>query len=535
MLVNRKWVMLASLVLLWIIMSVGAIAVLAQEPGDAGIGDPYYPSLGNGGYDALHYTLDIDVDMDTNTLDAIVTVEAKATQALSQFNLDFLGFEITQLLVNDVEAEFTRSGRELTIIPPEALGEGETFMVNIAYIGEPGQAQVANQFSRGWQQHQNGVIVASQPDGAAAWFPNNDHPLDKATYTFIITVDEPWVVAANGILQETIAEPDGQVTYVWEASDEMASYLASVNIGDFVEQTDVSETGIPIRNYFPTSLAAEMQSEFATQDEMIDFFSEIFGAYPFEVYGSVVTDADFGFALEVQTLSLYSRQFVNERVIAHELAHQWFGNSLSVAGWNDIWLNEGFATYSEYLWIEETQGAAVLDQVVRGTYLQNMSIQAVASIFTDELPGIRAIEVFVQLSDDYDDVESALADLGLEEDINDLTSREVLQEIGVQDSFLNFVTTEPPALPPVTALFNQNIYQWGALTLHALRERVGDDVFFEIVRTYYDRFAFGNATTDDFIRIAEEVSGDDLTAFFDGWLFTEGIPAIPEMELFPVQ
>ena len=433
--------------------------------GSDSLGDPYYPQLGNGGYDVQHYTLDLTVDVEQNTITGTVTVDAQATQNLAAFNLDFSGFEITQLMVNDLAADFSRQARELTITPRTPLAEGDAFRVTVAYHGRP--APIRSQaipIPLGWTHTDNGIYVASEPDGASNWYPVNDHPLDKATYTFRITVPQPYVVAANGLLQETI-ENGTSTTYVWEAGDPMASYLTTVAIADYTVQQEIGPDDLPIRNYVPPELAEAAAVDFGRTAEMISFFSDLFGPYPFEAYGVAIVD--FPAALETQTLSIFGPNQItgarhNEPVVAHELAHQWFGNSVSPASWQDIWLNEGFATYAEWLWLEHTEGPqALTGRVTR--------VHAAA--------GAR-----------------------------------------------NFL---PPGQPPVDDLFNGSVYLRGALTLHALRLTVGDAIFFDILRTYHDRNQYGNAATADFIAIAEEISGQALAEMFDDWLYGQTAPDLP--------
>ena len=449
---------------------------MKAESGAPGVGDSLYPHLGNGGYDVQHYTLDLTVnDVATGDLDGKTVIEAQATQNLSSLNLDFIGFEITTVIVNGQPAEFERSRQELTITPSTPLTQSESFTVEVQYQGSPGEMESeAISIQTGWITFDGGSFVLSEPDGAASYYPVNDHPLDKATYTFRVTVPEPFEAAANGVLTETI-ENGGTTTFLFEARDPMASYLATVNIDEFDLETSHSESGIPIRNYYPTGLPEEMRKPFERQGEMIDYFSDLFGDYPFEVYGALVIDMEFGAALETQTLSIFSKAMIDanqpegsEQVVAHELAHQWFGDSVSLADWRDIWLNESFATYAQGLWMEHTRGRAALDQWVRGTY------------------------AFV------------------------LKERESMS---------------PPGEPSADRLFNAGVYYWGALALHALRLEVGDETFFEILKTYHERFAGGNARTADFIAVAEEVSGKELSAFFDSWLYSEALAPIPALDL----
>ncbi len=470
----------AALILL-LVFTVGIVWAQDAQPGADNIGDSYIPGLGNGGYDVQHYTLDLSVDMQTGVVSGTATIEAAATQNLSAFNLDFLGFEIDELNVNGIEADYNRAERELTIIPAETIIADDAFTVTVSYSGVPGEGvtELAAILSDGWIRHENGVYVASEPAGAAIWYPVNDHPLDKATYSFRITVPEPYVVAANGLLQETIDNADNTITYVWEASDPTASYLVTVNIGEFAIQTETGPEGLPIRNYFPQHIASAGAETFAQTGEMIAFFSELFGPYPFEAYGVVVADTTIYYALETQTLSLFDSGIVDpdswdgerELTIAHEVAHQWFGNSVSPARWQDIWLNEGFASYAEMLWLEYTVDSTAMEH---------------------------------ELSDWY----------------YYLSHPEEFGETFVQ-----------PGNPPPTEMFNIAVYLRGGLALHALRLRVGDETFFDIIRIYYERFQYGNASTADFISVVEELSGQDLDEFFNAWLYKDKMPPIAEMGL----
>ncbi len=441
-----------------------------------GIGDSLYPGLGNAGYDVQHYTLDLTInDVETSDLSAVVVIDARATQDLGGFNLDFAGFTLDSITVNDQPAAFDRRERELTVTPAQPLKAGESFVVRAVYHGAPDKFKSAAVDELiGWVVADGGSFVLSEPDGAASYYPVNDHPLDKAAYTFRVTVPKPFVVAANGVLDAADDHSD-TTTFVWEARDPMASYLTTVNIGEFDLETGESPDGVPIRNYYAAGLDEAVREPFVRQGEMLDLYSEVFGPYPFAVYGSIVLDTETGTALEAQTMSVYGVDQLDledmasaEQLVAHELAHQWFGDHVSVGDWGDIWLNEGFATYAEGLWIEDTEGAEALDEWVVDTY-----------------------EYVVEAGDEM----------------------------------------VPPGDPQSDDLFNEGVYCRGALTLHALRLEVGGDVFFDILRTYYERFAGGNVRTADFIAVAEEVSGEEFSEFFDDWLHGEEMPSIPDLEL----
>jgi hypothetical protein len=460
----------------------GLSATLTQTiapptPGASGVGDSLYPGFGNGGYDAQHYNIDLNVtDVPTSTLSAVTRMEAIATKDLSSFNLDFIGFTINGITVNGKPAAFSRNGQELTITPPEFLAEGESFVVDVTYSGAPTPTNsVAFTFPvpTGWVIAEGGNFVLSEPDGAANYYPVNDHPLDRASYTFRITVPEPFEVAANGVLEQTTDNGD-TTTYVFEARDPMVSYLTTVNIYDgFNLKTSTSASGVPIRNYFATGIPEEKLALFDLQPKMVDFFSQIYGPYPFELYGAVVVNAETGSALETQTLSIFGVDILErstlEETIAHEISHQWFGNHIALSDWKDLWLNESFATYSQGLWVEQKGGQFALDQWVKDQYHS------------------------------------------------------------IAESFETLVV---PGAPPADDLFNSAVYEWGALGLHAVRLAIGKDAFFNSLRTYYDRYKGNNVKPEDFISVVQEVSQQDVQPLFDRWIYSDTLASIPELGLF---
>jgi aminopeptidase N len=554
---------------------------LAQEPGADSIGDPFYGLLGNGGYDVQHYTLDLAVDVGANTIDGTATIDALATQDLSAFNLDLLGFTISAITVNGAAATWDHQPHELTITPEEPLLKDAAFTVSITYSGRPSGMNIAAAGSMpnlsGWVNYGDGIFVASEPAGAATWYPVNDHPLDKATYTLRITVPKPYMVAANGLLQDTIDNGETS-TYVWELDDPAASYLISVDIGEFEVVTEKGPDGVLIRNYFPPKYAEIGQFTFGRTADMIAFFEDLFGPYPFDAYGVVVVNTAVGFALENQTLSLFGVDRIAgggliDEVVAHELSHQWFGDSVSLTTWGDIWLNEGFATYASWLWFEHAGSRASLDRRVTDSYNQIAAdtrsfkitftrdqflglVQSMASadvsLPTDNVVQITRLLLTGTPGEDQIDVQIAMLPpeaVSVEQlaayvtllpfDMASLTSAQVdelftlLTLYDQLDQPLTIPASHyaPPGKPDQRDLFNRGVYLRGALTLHALRLRVGDEAFFTILKTYYTRYQGGNATTADFIGVAEEISGQDLQAFFDDWLYAPVMPDIPEMGL----
>lgn len=455
-------------------------------PGSSGLGDPYNPAAGNGGYNVTHYDLDLDLDVATGALTGVATIDAVALDELGSFNLDLYDLNVSAVAVNGNEAQFARENGELTVLAD--LVRGSTFEVTVGYAGTAGQIAPASvHIPNGWIRSSDGLFTVNEPDGAATWYPVNNHPSDKATYTISVTVAAPYVAVSNGLLQERRTNGTA-TTFVYASDDPMASYLSVVAVGLFEEVPEAGPGGLPIRNYFSAAVPPVERSYFNRQAEMIEFFAGLFGPYPFDSYGSVVVDADFAAALETQTMSTFGRGVLRlgEAVVAHELAHQWFGNSVTPSSWKDIWLNEGFATYAQWLWSERADGTPAFEARVREAYEAMSGLNLVAEGVAPELAATRAAGQY-----------------------------------------------PPPGDPPLDNLFNASVYQRGALTLHAFRMRVGDATFFEVLRSYASAFRHQNASTTDFIELAEEIAGQDLDELFAEWLFEPVVPALPELDLFP--
>ncbi len=337
------------------IVLLSVIIAFAQQPGADGLGDRLYPQLGNGGYDVEHYDISLRFRPEENHISARTVIEATATENLKSFNLDLHGLTVESVIVNGAIASFERDDSELVITPEKSLAAGASFTAAVNYAGVPEPiVDLGVSFIKlGWQAWDDGFFGAvSEPSGAMNWFPSNNHPADKATYTMAITVPRDLTAAANGILADVINNGDETRTFVWMMNQPMATYLSIVAIGDFVEIRDDSGP-VPIRNYFPAGLDAWVIDGYDVTQEIMTWLIETIGPYPFAEYGVVVLPG-FPSALETQTLSAFGEGAPDNIIIAHELVHQWFGNSVSPARWQDIWLNEGFATYFMALYLEET-------------------------------------------------------------------------------------------------------------------------------------------------------------------------------------
>ena len=437
---------------------------LVGSPGAEGLGDPYFPGLGNGGYDVEHYELDLTWRADEGTLEGVTTVSAVATEDLSQFNLDLHRMDVRAVTVEGQPAGVDRTERELIVTPASPIATGSAFTTVVTYSGRPVPISEGTElFDLGWQTDGREAFVVSEPSGASTFFPVNDHPTDKATYTFRVTAPEDQTVVANGLLVSSDDVGHGTRSWTYEAPDPMASYLVQVAIGDY-ELVDAGRVGdVVIRHAFHRSIADEARLAVAGTADMLRLLTEVYGPYPFGSYGVVAVDEDLGFALETQTLTIIGSDVARDGrgadiLLLHELAHQWVGNVVSPATWRDIWLNEGFATYAEWLYTERTGGASAASQA-------------------RQYAGIPVLDL-------------------------------------------------PPGDPGSVELFAPTVYVRGGMTLQALRERVGDDAFFRLLRRWVDDHRDGTASTDDFVGLAEEVTGQDLEALFDSWLYDPVTPRL---------
>lgn len=450
-----------------------ATLVVVAACGAPGIGDKYFPTYGNGGYNVRHYDLFVQYNPATDWLTGTATITARASEDLAAFNLDFVGLTVREITVDDSRpagperAKWGRDAHELTVVPRHQLQGGADFVVVVRYGGVPeltfGPYGISGVFHT-----DDGVLIEGEPEVAANWFPVNDHPIDKASYTFRVRVPNGYEVVANGLPTGT-RTAGGWTTNTWNAATPMASYLATIDVGHWDFNTRTTASGIRIIDAVDPDVAAQANPSLAREEEMLAFLATQFGDYPFTTAGAIVDDhPGIFFALETQTRPIYSSIFFEsgqgEIVVLHELAHQWFGDSVALTRWKDIWLNEGFATYAEWLWMEH-EGMA----------------DAPAALFNSIYNGIPPDSPFWDL---------------------------------------------PIGSPGPDHLFDSQVYVRGAMTLQALRVRVGDAKFFEILRTWAATNAGGHGTTAKFIALAEQISGRELNGFFRNWLYAVNRPTV---------
>ncbi|MGV9312704.1 M1 family metallopeptidase [Streptomyces sp. NPDC003691] len=459
--------------------------------------DSYLPQHGDDGYRVTAYDLDLEYVPHTGRLAGRATVHAVAARGLPVLALDLGAFRLHKVLVDGRRpARWTHRAGKLRITPGKPVPPGTAFTVEVRYQGVPQPVRTREWGELGWEQLDEGALVASQPHGAPSWFPCNDRPDDKAVYRIAMTAPTPYTVVANGRLVSRTAGAS-TTRWVYEQSAPMATYLATVQIGPYervpvpgadepgaAEQGAGAEAaaggreaagpGVPQSAAVPRPLLGRFAHDFARQGRMIALFEECFGPYPFDSYGVVVVADDLDVPVEAQGLAVFGANHVDgargsERLIAHELAHQWFGNSLTVADWRHIWLNEGFAKYAEWLWSEASGGPAAAVLAARS--------RARLALLPQDL---------------------RLADPGLRR------------------------------------LFDDRVYERGALTLHALRTTVGDPAFTALLREWTAVHRHGLVTTEGFTALAERHAGagaaggaEAVARLFRAWLQEKRLPELP--------
>lgn len=451
--------------------------------GAAGIGDSLFPDLGNGGYEVDHYDLDLAIDPVAGTLRGTATLDATAQESLSSFNLDLVGLEVDAVAVDGEPASTRHEGRDLAIRPRRILEAGSGFEVTVDYHGQPQVGTAAVPFGGGWQQEGDTVYVIDEPDGAQSWFPANDHPRDAATFTITLSVPPGYDTVTSGLPISGLDDPD--LPDIWNIPEQTATYLVAMAVGHFRHEVLTPAGPVGLTLWYPPDINQGLLEPFRHQAEMIDLFSDRFGAFPFDRYGAlIIEDPGLGGALETQTLSTFGTPILplGEQLVAHEMAHQWFGDTVRLENWSDVWLNEGFATFAQWLWLEHRDGQAAYNQAVANAY--------------------------------------------------DLMSGASLAE-GSQGPALAMMRFPPPIRPVPNDLFNRSVYLRGGLALVAVRDEVGDDTMWEILTQWHERYGGATATTADFEGLVTELAGPSAAETLADQLSSPLPPAMPTRGLAP--
>ncbi|WP_171107169.1 M1 family metallopeptidase [Streptomyces sp. Z423-1] len=439
-----------------------------RAPGGSGLRDPYFPKAGNGGYDVTHYDLNLSYTPDTRHVTARTTITARATQDLSAFNLDLQGLNVETVTVDGTTARWNRAGQELTVRPRDDLAEDRTFRVTVRYSGTPATITDPDGSEEGWLPTDDGALALGQPVGSMAWYPGNHHPSDKATYALTVTVPEGLRAVSNGELR-TERTTGGRTTTTWHTAQPMASYLTTLAVGRYEISRTVTPDRLPVYTAVDPTEAAASRKVLARIPEVLAWAEDLFGPYPFTSTGAIVDrPGDASYALETQTRPVFPGA-PDIELLVHELAHEWYGNSVTPKSWRDMWLNEGFATYAEWLWQEDHGGDT-------------------AQRIFDEL---------------YDGTHYAVP----------------------EDN--KAVWSFPPAHPPDAAhLSGDPVYDRGAMVLHKIRQTLADDTAFRaLLRGWSTTYRHANASTADFTTYVEQRAPDkDFDGVWEEWLYGEGRP-----------
>lgn len=437
--------------------------------GAPGVGDPYYPLDGNGGYDIGHYDIRLNYQPATDELWGTTTILATTTQELSQFDLDFL-LKPSSVLVNNRPARFeSREDGELVVTPASTVAAGTRLLVVVTYRDTPSRYTYLG-FSA-WHRDTNAAWVAGEPHSSRWWYPGSDHPSEKATFDVSIAVPTGLEAVSNGVFVNAVPQTKGWTRYFWRGLQPQGPYQGTMIVADMDMNVGTAPGGQQFVTAYFTSLtdgdADSARTGVERTPEYVDWESSLFGPYPFDAMGGTVIPGYGG--LEHQTRPTYgANSFTSGSpgyVVVHELAHQWFGDSVSFHNWSDAWLSEGFATYAEWLYSEH---------IGEGT----------------------AAEVA-----DYWYSERYPAD----------------------DPFWDTVVADPGA---GDSNFASAIYRRGAMTLQAVRTAIGDDTFFALLKHWAAAKKGGSATTAEFEAFASKDSGQDLSGLFHTWLHTTGKPPV---------
>ncbi|MGW3202713.1 M1 family metallopeptidase [Streptomyces sp. NPDC001135] len=433
-------------------------------PGGSGVRDPYFPKAGNGGYDVGHYDLTLDYTPATRHLTGTAVITARATQDLSAFDLDLAGLDVDSVTVEGRQARFNRAGQELTVRPHDDLSKGETFRTIVRYSGTPRTLTDPDGSEEGWLPTADGALGLGEPVGSMAWFPGDDHPSDKASYDITVTVPKGFQAVSNGELADKSTK-GGRATYHWHTAQPMPSYVATVAVGHFDITRSTGPHGLPVVTAVDPSQEKASEEVLAQLPGIIKWEEINFGPYPFSSTGAIVDrpgSADY--ALETQNRPVIPADHLATGTLVHELAHQWYGDSVTPESWQDMWLNEGFATYAEWLYQEDHGGKS-------------------------------AQQTFKDL---YDGDNEA-------------------------------IWAYPPAKPSSAAHISDSpVYQRGAMVLQKIRQKVGDDRFYDIIQGWAADHRYGNASTADFTAYVEKKApGKDFREIWKDWLYGDRKPDHP--------
>ncbi len=429
-------------------------------------GDSYFPRDGNGGYDVEHYDLKVTYRPGSDKLAGRARITLVPSEDLYGFHLD-LALVADSVKVDGERAKFSKPHpHELRVVPATSLAEGRPVTVDVRYHGRPARTRTTGVSPFIW--HRAEAMAMGEPQIGPWWFPGNETPSDKATYDIALRVPKGKQAISNGELLER-KRSKHWTTWRWEMTDPMTTYLAFFAAGRFqvVRETAAGRPAVyAVSRQLSKSARQKSLKLLRTTPGVVDWLEEQFGPYPYRSIGGVITGVPVWFALENQSRPTYPYVGGPSRgavsLVVHEQAHQWFGNDVTLERWSDIWLHEGFASYAEWLYAEHKWGRST-DRKLRAEY--------------DAIPA--------------------------------------------GDRFWRVRVGDPGA----ARVFDDAIYVRGAMAIAALRNVVGSEALEEILRTWLQDHAGGNATGTEFRALAEEISGVELDDFFREWLDDRDRPA----------
>ncbi|KAA0104138.1 M1 family metallopeptidase [Mycolicibacterium sp. P1-5] len=438
----------------------------AAKRGGQPVIDPYLPNNGNFGYRVSRYELDLEYKVAINRLTGTATITAATLASLKTFTLDLSdALSVSKVTVNGRRpSNFSASNGKLHVTLSAPLPAGAAMSISVRYGGNPRPIR-SHWGEVGFEELSNGALVAGQPNGAASWFPCDDHPSAKASFRIQISTDSPYRALANGELVSRRVRA-AHTVWTYEQPEPTSTYLITLQIGMYGTHK-LPKSQVPMHAVLPDRLRPDFDHDFARQPQMMKLFVNLFGPYPLSHgYTVVVTEDDLEIPLEAQGISIFGANHCDgkrgtERLIAHELAHQWFGNSVTVRRWRDIWLHEGFACYAEWLWSEHS-GGRTADQWAHHYHAK---------------------------------LESSPQNL-------------LLADPGPRD------------------MFDDRVYKRGALTLHVLRRTLGDENFFPLLRDWTSRHLHSTVVTDDFTGLAANYADVSLRPLWDAWLYSTEVPRL---------
>jgi len=426
----------------------------------ASTSEPFFPHAGAAGVDVDHYGVALHFDPRSGAIRANEAILMGATRDLKRVGLDLYGLHVSKVTIDNQPTDWSRGRGKLWVRPRGGIEAGEQFFVVVYYRGRPAAITDPDGTKEGWLRTDDGALALGEPQGTAAWLPCNNVPGDKATFDVKIDVPRPLVAVSNGMLTK-VERIGNRRRYSWHGRKAMSTYLALIDIGrGRLVKTTIA--GKPSWTLIDPRLAPGSRPVLAALPEIIRFEGKLFGGYPFEAAGSVVDDApEVGYALETQTRPFYP--YVPDlTTVVHETAHQWFGDSVGLKRWPEIWLNEGFATWTEWYYAER-HGRRSAHAIFNRLYRVPAS----------------------------------------------------------NTKFWN-----PPSAHPGSAknLFGPSVYIRGGMALEALRLKIGTRPMLQTLRGWATSHRYGSGAIEEFIAAAERMSGRDLSPFFQRWLYRRGKP-----------